>query len=60
MGGDVNIDSDASCLVNDPTNPNYQGVGLLEVIRGGPPFAIIANIAEYFVNRKGSIRVFKI
>ena len=60
MGGDIDIDSDASCLDNDPTNPNYRGVGLLEVIPGEQPFAIIANIAEYFVNRKGSIWVFKV
>ena len=59
VGGDIDVYSDASCLVNDPTNPKYLSVGLLKVMNDKPPYAIISNPAEYFVNRGGSVWVFR-
>ena len=59
VGGDILKESGHSCLVNKPTDPCYFGVGLMQVIKGQPPFAVIANIADYFIERKGRVWIFK-
>ena len=57
--GEIVEGSDSSCLENDPTIPAYQGMGLMKVVEGKPPFAVIGNIADYFFTRQERVWMFQ-
>ena len=59
VSGGIMNESDASCLENKPTNPKYDGIGLMEVIKDEPPFAVIANMADHFYSGGGRVWIFK-
>ena len=56
IAGDIDKESDASCLVNDLTKMD---VGLLEVVEGESPYAVVACIADHLWYKNGRALVFR-
>ena len=57
--GGIVKESDTSCLENDPAITSYKGIGLMKVVEGKPPFAVIGNIADYFFTREERVWMFE-